>query len=192
MGQTKFCIFSDCEAERRAVSLRYQFCPMQNSLYVQVLRSPNIGSVCYCTALQQRASAKLRRRTRNGITELSQTVPPIFCRGYHVGHRYIGPHSSLIGVSTFEPFIRRCSQCHVTPCRVPYLRWFFTIDDSTRRNVARSRVAYFKSNLKVFHGLLSLMRCIKRYKSTACLRRQCSLSTTAVYDDFCRYIPVSR
>jgi len=45
MGQTKFCIFGDCEAQRRAVSLRYQFCPVQNSLYVQVLRSPNIGSV---------------------------------------------------------------------------------------------------------------------------------------------------
>jgi len=105
---------------------------------------------CYGTALQQRASAKLRRRTRNGITELSQTAPPIFCRGYHVGHRYIGPHSSFINVSTFEPFIRRCSQCHVTPCRVLYLRRFFTIDDSTPRDVAWSRVAYFKSNLKHF------------------------------------------
>jgi len=35
---------------------------------------------CYCMAVQQRPSAKLRRRTRNGITELSQRAPPIFGR----------------------------------------------------------------------------------------------------------------
>jgi len=29
----------------------------------------------------------LRRGTRNGITELSQTAPPIWQVGYHVGHR---------------------------------------------------------------------------------------------------------
>jgi len=32
----------------------------------------------YCTALQQRASAKLWHGTRNGITELTQRAPPIF------------------------------------------------------------------------------------------------------------------
>jgi len=44
----------------------------------------------YCTALQQRASAKLRRGTRNGITELSHTAPPIF--GLAAITLGIGPH----------------------------------------------------------------------------------------------------
>ena len=42
-----------------------EFCPVHNSLYVQVLRSPiSAGWQRYCTALEQRASAKLRRGTR--------------------------------------------------------------------------------------------------------------------------------
>ena len=49
-----------------------------------------IGSVT--AALQQRASAKLRRGTRNGITELSQRAPPIF--GWAAITLAIGPHSS--------------------------------------------------------------------------------------------------
>ena len=36
-----------------------EFCPVQNSLYVQVLRSSILYWHRYCTALQQRASAKL-------------------------------------------------------------------------------------------------------------------------------------
>ena len=48
----------------------------------------------YCTALEQWASAKLRCGTRTGITEISQSVPPIFGRvAITLG---IGPHSSFI------------------------------------------------------------------------------------------------
>jgi len=37
-----------------------EFCPVQNSLYVQVLHSPVLAALLrYCMALQQRASAKL-------------------------------------------------------------------------------------------------------------------------------------
>ena len=48
----------------------------------------------YCTALQQQASAKLRRGARNRITELSQRAPPIF--GWAAITLGIGPHSSSI------------------------------------------------------------------------------------------------
>jgi len=40
----------------------------------------------YCTALQQRASAKLCGVVRSRITELSQRAPPIFGGGHHDGH----------------------------------------------------------------------------------------------------------
>ena len=66
-----------------------EVCPVQNSLYVHVLRSRIL------TALLQGAPATgvsqtLRRVTRNGITELSQRAPPIFSRAaITLG---IGPH----------------------------------------------------------------------------------------------------
>ena len=67
-----------------------EFCQLQNSLCVQVLRSP-IGN----TVLQQRPSAKpcWVHGTRNGITELSQRAPPIF--GWAAITFGIGPHSSF-------------------------------------------------------------------------------------------------
>jgi len=69
-----------------------KFWQMQNSLCVQVLRSPILSALYYCTALKKWASTKLRRGTRNGITELSQRAPPIFGRAaITLG---IGPHSS--------------------------------------------------------------------------------------------------
>jgi len=68
-----------------------EFCPVQNSLYIK--SSILLFWQRYCTALQQRASAKPRRGTRNGITEFSRRVPPIFGRAaITLG---IGPHSSL-------------------------------------------------------------------------------------------------
>ena len=48
-----------------------EYCPVQNWLYLQVLRSPILAAL-YCTTLQQRASAKLR-----GV---QQRAPPIFSR----------------------------------------------------------------------------------------------------------------
>jgi len=52
-----------------------EFCPMQNSLYVQVLRSPIglLAALMYGTPAAG-VSQTLRRGTRNGITELLQRV----------------------------------------------------------------------------------------------------------------------
>jgi len=76
-----------------------EFCPMQNSLCVQLLHS---HWQRYCTARHQRAWAKLwlPHATRNGITELSQRAPPIF--GWAAITLGIGPHSSC----------EKCWRCH--------------------------------------------------------------------------------
>ena len=67
-----------------------EYCPVQNSLNVQVLRSPILAALLH--GIQQQASAKLcgvLQRTRNGITELSQRVVRHLysAGGHHVGHR---------------------------------------------------------------------------------------------------------
>ena len=67
--------------------------PVQSSLYVQVLRSPIPAALLHGTPAAG-VSQTLRRRTRNGITELSQRAPPIFGRAaITLG---IGPHSNLV------------------------------------------------------------------------------------------------
>ena len=53
-----------------------EFCPVQNSLYVQVLRSPILAALLHGTPAAG-VSQTLRCGTRNGITELSQRAPPI-------------------------------------------------------------------------------------------------------------------
>jgi len=60
--------------------------------YVQVLRSPILASLLYCTPTAG-VSQTLWCGTRNGITELSQRAPPIF--GLAAITLGIGPHSSL-------------------------------------------------------------------------------------------------
>jgi len=66
-----------------------EFCPVQNSLYVQVLRSPILAALMHGTPAAG-VSQTLRRGTRNGITELSPRAPPIFGRAaITLG---IGPH----------------------------------------------------------------------------------------------------
>jgi len=67
-----------------------EFCQVQNSLCVQVLHSPILAALLHgspAAALGQ----TLRRGTRNGITELSQRVPPIF--GWAAITLGICPHS---------------------------------------------------------------------------------------------------
>jgi len=62
---------------------------VQNSLCVQVLRSPILAALLH-GAPAAGLSQTLRCGTRNGITELSQTAPPIFGRAaIRLG---IGPH----------------------------------------------------------------------------------------------------
>jgi len=69
-----------------------KFCHVQNTLYVQVLHSPILAVLLYSTPASG-ISQTLLRGTKNGITELSQTAPPIFGRAaIKLG---ISPHSSL-------------------------------------------------------------------------------------------------
>jgi len=73
------------------------FCPVQNSLYVQVLRSPILGALLHGTPAAA-VSQILRRGTRSGITELSHRAPPIFGRAAITFG--IGPHSSSLRYDT--------------------------------------------------------------------------------------------
>ena len=68
-----------------------EFCPVQYSLYVPVLRSSILATLLHGTPAAG-VSQTSRHGTRNGMTELSQRVPPIFGRAaITLG---IGPHSS--------------------------------------------------------------------------------------------------
>jgi len=75
-----------------------EFCHVQNSLCVQVLRSPILSALVYDTPAAVLSQA-LRCGTRNGITELSQTAPRI-CGRAAIGLG-IGPYSSLSFSSSF-------------------------------------------------------------------------------------------
>ena len=69
-----------------------EFCKVQDLLYVQILRSPILAVLLHGTPAAA-VDQSLRHGTRNGITELSQTAPPIFgCSAITLD---IGPHSSL-------------------------------------------------------------------------------------------------
>jgi len=69
-----------------------EFCHMQNSFYVQVLRSLILPALLHGTPAAG-VSQTLWRGTRNRITKLPQRAPPIFGRAaitlgsHHVGHR---------------------------------------------------------------------------------------------------------
>ena len=54
-----------------------EFCKVQNSLYVQVLRSLILATLLHSTRAAI-VSQALQRGRRNGITEVSQRAPPIF------------------------------------------------------------------------------------------------------------------
>ena len=73
-----------------------EFCQVQNSHYVQVLRSPILAALLHGTPAVG-ISQILRRITRNGITQLSHTAPPIM--GWVAIMLGFGPHSS----SSFFP-----------------------------------------------------------------------------------------
>jgi len=69
-----------------------EFSQLQNSLCVQVFRSISAALLHGTRAVG--VSQSLRRGTRNGITELSQTAPPVFGRAaITLG---IDPHPSSI------------------------------------------------------------------------------------------------
>jgi len=68
-----------------------EFYQLQNSLCVQVLRSPILAALVHGTRAAA-VSQILWHGTKNGITELSQRAPPIF--GWAAITLGIGPHSS--------------------------------------------------------------------------------------------------
>ena len=69
---------------------------MQNSLYVQVLRSRILAALLHSTPAVG-LSETLRHGTRNGITQLLQRAPPIF--GSVAMILGIGLHSSYVWLS---------------------------------------------------------------------------------------------
>ena len=70
-----------------------EVCPVQNWVYVQVLRSGILAALLHGTSAAG-VSQTLWRGTRNGITELSQRAPPILGRAaITLG---IGPHSYFL------------------------------------------------------------------------------------------------
>ena len=69
-----------------------EFCQVQTSLCVQVLSSPILAALLHGTR-PVGVNQTLRRGIRNGISELSQTAPPIF--GWAAITLGIGPHASL-------------------------------------------------------------------------------------------------
>ena len=107
-----------------------ELCQVQNSLCVQLLRSPILAALTHGTR-GVGVSESLRRRTRNGITELSQRAPPIFGRAaITLG---ISPHSSLLSrysgtlfsgssfVAVFVVSVQPCSWWCAGPFKVVYM-----------------------------------------------------------------------
>jgi len=77
-----------------------EFCPVPNSLYVQVLYSRILAALLHGTPTAG-ISQTLWHGTRNGITQLSQRAPPLFdTAAMTLG---IGPHSSSFYLSSFFP-----------------------------------------------------------------------------------------
>jgi len=77
-----------------------EFCLVQSSLYVQVLRSRILAALLHGTpAADVSQTLRRSRPTRNGITELSQRVPPI--SGWAAITLGIGPHSSFRLICAF-------------------------------------------------------------------------------------------
>jgi len=105
-GQPNFarCLAISCSATLHIYFREFlpltAFCPVQNFLYVQVLRSPILAALLHGTAAAG-VSQTLRRGTRNGIIELLQRAPPIFGRAAITLD--IGPHSSYYSFSTAAP-----------------------------------------------------------------------------------------
>jgi len=88
-----------------------EFCPVQYSLYVQVLRSPILAALLHGTTAAG-VSQTLRHCTRNGITELSQRAPPIFDRpAITLGNN---PHSTFLYFG--QTYLRNIWPNHSGPC----------------------------------------------------------------------------
>ena len=82
-----------------------EFCQLQNSLCIQVLRSPILAVWLHGTGTAV-VSQTLWRGTRNGIAELSQRAPPIF--GWAAITLGIGLHSSLLYFTFTKTYFGAC------------------------------------------------------------------------------------
>jgi len=83
-----------------------EFCPVQNSPYVQVLRWSILAALLHGTPAAG-VSKTLRRRTRNEIMELLQRAPPIFGRAaITLGTTHI--LVIIILSSTTDSFVTKC------------------------------------------------------------------------------------
>jgi len=94
-----------------------EFCPVQNSLYVQVLRSRILAALLHGTAAAG-VSQTLRCGTRNGITELSQRAPPIFDNKAAITLG-IGPHSSFYEYYLLSFVLVGCGELSLPKAVVP-------------------------------------------------------------------------
>ena len=92
-----------------------EFCQVQTSLYVQVLRSPILAALLHGTR-PVGVSQTLRRGTRNGIAEPSQRASPIF--GWAAITLGIGPHSSCLYYTTLLAIY--LSLIHISEPTRPY------------------------------------------------------------------------
>jgi len=80
-----------------------EFCQLQKSLCIQVLCSPILAALLHGTRAAA-VSQTLWRGTRNGITELLQTAPPVF--GWAAIRLCIGQHSSFIFIFICAGYLR--------------------------------------------------------------------------------------
>jgi len=119
-----------------------EFCSVQNSLYVQLLRSPILATLLHVTPAAG-VSQTLRRSTWNAITELSQRAPTIF--GWAAITLGTGRHfSSVLFLSFFclfsSPILshRRLDVCHTSTHGVVLVR----IYDAGLERVARGSLKY--------------------------------------------------
>jgi len=86
---------------------------VQNSRYVQVLRSPILATLLHGTPAAG-VRQTLRRGTRNGITEISQRARPIF--GWAAITLGIGPHSSCHYCAKDNRINQRCTSVATENC----------------------------------------------------------------------------
>jgi len=106
-----------------------EFCPVQNSVYVQVLHSHILAALLHGTPAAG-VSQTLRRGTRNGITELSQRAPPIFGRvaitlgiSQHSSFTYILRYCCIDGCSSLQSAHCNCRNFGVFIIVVKKVRW---------------------------------------------------------------------
>jgi len=103
-----------------------EFCQVQTSLCIQVLRSPILAALLHGTR-PVGVSQTLQCGTWNGITELSHAPPPIF--GWAAITLGIGPHSSVFWFSVLkvcvQPCILKIKLLCIRPSAVTTYTWLY-------------------------------------------------------------------